>query len=125
MTWMVDFPSSRRIFPATVRVKLSVPAKSCFAKYRKPESTKTVAVGRRERLHIWGNDYDTPDGTGVRDYVHVMDRLPGMFRLCSTWGNRSASRSIWERGEAIAYWKWSRHSRGRATTSSTTPFRRR
>ncbi len=32
-----------------------------------------VAVGRREMLQVWGNDYATPDGTGVRDYVHVVD----------------------------------------------------
>ncbi|MEZ5544625.1 MAG: UDP-glucose 4-epimerase GalE [Lysobacteraceae bacterium] len=32
-----------------------------------------VAVGRRERLRVFGNDYPTPDGTGVRDYIHVMD----------------------------------------------------
>lgn len=32
-----------------------------------------VAVGRLEKLNIWGNDYDTPDGTGVRDYIHVVD----------------------------------------------------
>lgn len=32
-----------------------------------------VAVGRREKLSIFGNDYDTVDGTGVRDYIHVMD----------------------------------------------------
>ena len=32
-----------------------------------------VAVGRRERLAIYGNDYDTVDGTGVRDYIHVVD----------------------------------------------------
>lgn len=32
-----------------------------------------VAVGRRERLSIYGNDYDTVDGTGVRDYIHVVD----------------------------------------------------
>ena len=31
-----------------------------------------VAIGRRERLNVWGDDYDTPDGTGVRDYIHVM-----------------------------------------------------
>jgi UDP-glucose 4-epimerase len=36
-----------------------------------------VAIGRRERLNIWGNDYDTPDGTGVRDYIHVMDLAAG------------------------------------------------
>jgi UDP-glucose 4-epimerase len=32
-----------------------------------------VAVGRRPRLNVFGNDYDTADGTGVRDYLHVVD----------------------------------------------------
>ncbi len=32
-----------------------------------------VAVGKREFLNVWGNDYATPDGTGVRDYLHVVD----------------------------------------------------
>ena len=32
-----------------------------------------VAVGKLEKLHVYGNDYDTPDGTGVRDYIHVVD----------------------------------------------------
>ncbi len=32
-----------------------------------------VAVGQREKLSIFGNDYPTPDGTGVRDYIHVVD----------------------------------------------------
>lgn len=36
-----------------------------------------VAVGLRERLNVWGDDYDTPDGTGVRDYIHVMDLAAG------------------------------------------------
>ena len=36
-----------------------------------------VAVGRRERLGVFGGDYDTPDGTGVRDYLHVMDLAEG------------------------------------------------
>ena len=36
-----------------------------------------VAVGRRERLQVFGNDYDTPDGTGVRDYIHVLDVAAG------------------------------------------------
>ena len=36
-----------------------------------------VAVGKREFLNIWGNDYPTPDGTGVRDYIHVMDLAVG------------------------------------------------
>ena len=36
-----------------------------------------VAVGRREKLSVFGNDYDTPDGTGVRDYIHVVDLAKG------------------------------------------------
>ncbi len=36
-----------------------------------------VAVGKREYLGIFGNDYDTPDGTGVRDYIHVVDLAKG------------------------------------------------
>ena len=36
-----------------------------------------VAVGKREKLTVFGNDYDTPDGTGVRDYIHVVDLAKG------------------------------------------------
>ena len=32
-----------------------------------------VAVGKRDNLSVFGDDYDTPDGTGVRDYIHVVD----------------------------------------------------
>jgi UDP-glucose 4-epimerase len=39
-----------------------------------------VAVGRRDILHIYGNDYPTPDGTGVRDYIHVVDLAIGHLR---------------------------------------------
>ena len=36
-----------------------------------------VAVGKREELGVFGDDYDTPDGTGVRDYIHVVDLALG------------------------------------------------
>jgi len=36
-----------------------------------------VAAGKREKLGVFGNDYDTPDGTGVRDYIHVVDLAKG------------------------------------------------
>lgn len=36
-----------------------------------------VAIGKLERLGVFGNDYDTPDGTGVRDYIHVVDLAKG------------------------------------------------
>jgi UDP-glucose 4-epimerase len=36
-----------------------------------------VAIRKRARLRIWGGDYDTPDGTGVRDYLHVQDLAAG------------------------------------------------
>lgn len=41
-----------------------------------PYITQT-AKGIREKLYIYGNDYDTPDGTGVRDYIHVVDLARG------------------------------------------------
>ena len=36
-----------------------------------------VAIGKRETLQVFGNDYPTPDGTGIRDYIHVMDLARG------------------------------------------------
>lgn len=39
-----------------------------------------VAIGKREYLNVWGNDYDTPDGTGVRDYIHVVDLALGHIK---------------------------------------------
>jgi UDP-glucose 4-epimerase len=39
-----------------------------------------VAVGHREFLNVWGDDYNTPDGTGVRDYIHVVDLAIGHLK---------------------------------------------
>jgi UDP-glucose 4-epimerase len=49
-----------------------------------------VAVGKREKLSVFGNDYDTHDGTGVRDYIHVVDlakgHLKALEKIMSTEG---------------------------------------
>jgi len=39
-----------------------------------------VAVGRRDKLNVFGNDYDTHDGTGIRDYIHVVDLARGHLK---------------------------------------------
>ncbi len=41
-----------------------------------------MAVGRRKSLGIFGNDYNTPDGTGIRDYLHVVSVIT-LWWLCS------------------------------------------
>ncbi len=49
-----------------------------------------TAIGKREKLSVFGDDYDTPDGTGVRDYIHVVDLARGhvaaMKYLCEHTG---------------------------------------
>jgi UDP-glucose 4-epimerase len=42
-----------------------------------------VAIGKREKLVVCGNDYDTPDGTGVRDFIHVVDLASGHLSALS------------------------------------------
>lgn len=51
-----------------------------------------VAVGKRPHLNVFGNDYDTPDGTGVRDYIHVCDLAEGHV---------SALRYLFERRQSL------------------------
>ncbi|MFG0605503.1 UDP-glucose 4-epimerase GalE [Vibrio mimicus] len=48
-----------------------------------------VAVGRREFLSVFGNDYPTKDGTGVRDYIHVMDLADGHIAALDKVGSRA------------------------------------
>ncbi|ORT52507.1 UDP-galactose-4-epimerase (plasmid) [Vibrio sp. qd031] len=47
-----------------------------------------VAVGRREVLSVFGNDYNTPDGTGVRDYIHVLDLADGHLSALNKVGSK-------------------------------------
>ncbi|WP_298961445.1 UDP-glucose 4-epimerase GalE [uncultured Roseibium sp.] len=49
-----------------------------------------VADGRRTELAVFGNDYDTPDGTGVRDYIHVVDLVEGHLRAHEILASGSA-----------------------------------
>jgi UDP-glucose 4-epimerase len=53
-----------------------------------------VAVGRRPHLQVFGNDYDTPDGTGVRDYIHVMDLAEGHVAAVSHLLDRDGSMTL-------------------------------
>ena len=48
-----------------------------------------VAVERREKLQIFGGDYDTPDGTGVRDYIHVVDLAKGHVKALEKLAHNS------------------------------------
>ncbi|WP_413283870.1 UDP-glucose 4-epimerase GalE [Vibrio sp. MA40-2] len=48
-----------------------------------------VAVGRREKLSVFGDDYSTPDGTGVRDYIHVMDLADGHIAALNSVGKKA------------------------------------
>jgi UDP-glucose 4-epimerase len=47
-----------------------------------------VAVGKLDKLHVYGNDYDTPDGTGVRDYIHVVDLACGHVKALQAIENK-------------------------------------
>ncbi len=53
-----------------------------------------VAVGKREFLSIFGNDYPTPDGTGVRDYIHVVDLAQGHLAALNYLQNQQASITV-------------------------------
>jgi UDP-glucose 4-epimerase len=49
-----------------------------------------VAVGRRERLQVFGSDYATPDGTGVRDYIHIQDLVAGHLSSLRVLGEQGS-----------------------------------
>ncbi|AZG47474.1 UDP-glucose 4-epimerase GalE [Gordonia insulae] len=57
-----------------------------------------VAVGRRAKLSVFGDDYDTPDGTGVRDYIHVEDLAAGHVAALDRISAGSDPMSIWNLG---------------------------
>ena len=61
-----------------------------------------VAVGKRERLGVFGNDYPTHDGTGVRDYIHVMDLAAAHVAALQTI-TRKAGLAIYNSGTGQGY----------------------
>jgi len=62
-----------------------------------------VAAGRLPELSVFGNDYDTPDGTGVRDYVHVVDLAEGHVAALDTIAAGEAPLGIWNLGTGEGY----------------------
>jgi len=61
-----------------------------------------VAVGKLEKLGVFGNDYDTPDGTGVRDYIHVVDLAKGHVKALDKIKEKSGLK-IYNLGTGIGY----------------------
>ncbi|MBR1517507.1 MAG: UDP-glucose 4-epimerase GalE [Bacteroidales bacterium] len=61
-----------------------------------------VAVGKRPQLGVFGNDYDTPDGTGVRDYIHVVDLARGHVAALKKIGQGSGL-SVYNLGTGHGY----------------------
>ncbi|WP_411675767.1 UDP-glucose 4-epimerase GalE [Caproicibacter sp.] len=53
-----------------------------------------VAVGKLPMLHVYGDDYPTPDGTGVRDYIHVCDLASGHVKALEALGSISGARAF-------------------------------
>ena len=67
----------------------------------KPYFTQ-VAAGKREKLGVFGNDYDTPYGTGVRDYIHVVDLAKGHVKALKKFEEKPEVR-IYNLGTGIGY----------------------
>ena len=57
-----------------------------------------VAVGRRDKLQVYGDDYDTPDGTGLRDYIHVEDLAAGHVAALNKLAGTDEPVSTWNLG---------------------------
>ena len=65
-------------------------------------SRTQVAVGKLKELGVFGNDYDTPDGTGVRDYIHVVDLAKGHVKALKKIEDNSGL-SIYNLGTGKGY----------------------
>ena len=61
-----------------------------------------VAIGRRDHLSVFGSDYDTPDGTGVRDYIHVVDLAKGHVAAVKFAGSHTGC-EVFNLGTGVGY----------------------
>lgn len=61
-----------------------------------------VAVGKRPELGVFGNDYDTPDGTGVRDYIHVVDLAKGHVKALNAI-SKGCGLEVYNLGTGVGY----------------------
>ncbi len=61
-----------------------------------------VAVGKLEQLGVFGDDYDTPDGTGIRDYIHVVDLAQGHVKALKKIEEK-AGLKIYNLGTGVGY----------------------
>ena len=90
-----------------------------------------VAVGTLPELGVFGDDYLTPDGTGVRDYIHVVDLARGHVAALDWMAGRGSPRqtaragvwacSTWVRAPDPACSRWCRPSNGLVATESPIP----
>lgn len=62
-----------------------------------------VACGKLDHLNVFGNDYDTPDGTGVRDYIHVVDLAKGHVNALEKLEKEQKGLYIYNLGTGIGY----------------------
>ena len=62
-----------------------------------------VAVGKLKELGVFGNDYDTPDGTGVRDYIHVVDLAKGHIKALEKIDKEGQGLYIYNLGTGTGY----------------------
>ncbi len=62
-----------------------------------------VAVGKRDHVNVFGGDYPTKDGTGVRDYIHVMDLAEGHVAALKKFEEGNCGRQVYNLGTGIGY----------------------
>ena len=108
----IIFSSSATVYgdPAIIPITEECPKGQCTNPYGWTKSMleqiltdiTQVAVGKLKELGVFGNDYDTPDGTGVRDYIHVVDLAKGHVKAVKKLEDNSGL-SIYNLGTGKGY----------------------